>query len=147
MNTVDEQQRLAYETAVYREQLNLLHREIDRITLAMLDLTNAVKTTDKLTSGDSLVPIGGGAFARAVLSSNTLLVPIGASYVIEVKKEAAGLELKKRVESTEKALQRLNTEVVSISQKFQEANTKLRDIQSQNAINRAAEDNIREDYI
>jgi prefoldin alpha subunit len=147
MNMMDEQQKLAYETAVYREQLNLLHKEIDRITLAMLDLNNAVRTTEKLVSGDSLVPIGGGAYTRAVVSSNTLLVPIGAGYVVELKREVAGAELKKRVESTEKALQRLNTEVVSISQKFQEANNKLRDIASQNAINRNAEENIREDYI
>ncbi|MBI2079938.1 prefoldin subunit alpha [Candidatus Micrarchaeota archaeon] len=147
MNLQDEYQRLAYEVAVYREQLNLLQREMDRVTLATLDLSNAMRTTSKLSDGDSLVPIGGGAFLKSEITNTRVLVPIGGGYLVSMDKDKAEQEIRKRVEATEKAIQRLNDEFSKISQKLQETNVKLGEVQGQVEINKKVDENIREDYI
>lgn len=147
MASQEEQQKLVYETMVYREQLNLLQREMDRITLATLDLSNAVKTTEKMTGGQGLVPIGGGAFIKADIAAVQVLVPIGAGYLVEMEKTGAETELKKRVDATEKAVEKLSAEFATLSKKFQEASAKLREAQSQAALNKRVEENVSDDYL
>jgi len=147
MASQEEHQRLVYETMVYREQLNLLQREMDRITLATLDLSNAVRTTEKIADGQGLVPIGGGAFIKADISAVKVLVPIGAGYLVEMERGTAETELKKRTDATEKAVEKLSAEFASLSKKFQEASSKLRDAQSQAALNKRVDENVTDDYL
>ena len=52
------QARLNYELAVYREQISLLKKETDRITLTTIDLNNALNTIKRIGPGEVLVPIG-----------------------------------------------------------------------------------------
>ncbi|MFA6530720.1 MAG: prefoldin subunit alpha [Candidatus Micrarchaeia archaeon] len=143
----EERDKLAYEAAVYREQLNLIQRELDRITLATLDLNNAAKTTESISNGEGMVPIGGGAFVKATISAEKVIIPIGGGYLAEMETKEATVELKKRIDATEKAIERLNTEFTNLVGKFQEANTKLKDLQNRAALNSRVNDNIREDYL
>lgn len=143
----EEREKLAYEAAVYREQLNLIQRELDRITLATLDLNNAAKTAESISNGEGMVPIGGGAFVKAKISAEKVIIPIGGGYLAEMETKEATVELKKRIEATEKAIERLNTEFTNLVGKFQDTSTKLKDLQNQAALNSRVNENIREDYL
>ena len=73
---------LAYERRVYGEQLRLIQKEVDRISLTNLDLINAENTTKKLKAEDSLIPIGGGAYIKANVYNTKVLVPVRSRYLI-----------------------------------------------------------------
>lgn len=145
--SADEQQRLVYETMVYREQLNMLQREMDRITLATVDLNNAAKTTENISAGNSLIPIGGGAFIKAEVIATKVLVPVGAGYLIEMEGKEAETELKKRIDATERAVEKLSEEFKNLSKKFHDSSAKLREMQTQAALNKKVNENIGEDYL
>lgn len=139
--------RLSYETAVYREQLKLLQGEVERVTLTTLDLENAVKTLENLKAEDAIVPVGGGTFIKANIYSTHAIVPVGAGYFVEMGREQGILEMKKRVESTKKAIDRLREEFEKISKKLQEMNMNLRNMRAASAINKRVEENEQVDYI
>ncbi|MDD5022608.1 MAG: prefoldin subunit alpha [Candidatus ainarchaeum sp.] len=106
----EEKQRMAYESYFYKQQLGAVKKEMERITLTMLDITNAVKTIDSMKKTDSLVPIGGNAFIETKLSSERVLVPIGGGYVLKMDREMAKTEMEKRAESTKKVIEKLQNE-------------------------------------
>lgn len=126
----DERKRLVYEARVYEEQLILLQREIERMMLTLVDLNNAIKTMESLEKGEALVPIGGGALIKSTVISTGLLMPIGGGYAMEMKKEEAIEELKKRTERTEKAIDRLRGEFDRVSAKMNETSKKLEKMQA-----------------
>lgn len=148
MNTQknEEAARLSYEAAVYKEQLRLLQSEMDRISLALVDLDNAARTLDKLKTEDSIVQIGGGAFIKVNVYSSHVIVPIGAGYLVEMEREYAALELKRRVDSTKKAVERLREEFGKVSVKLQEASVKMRGMQADAAIMKRAEESEHYEY-
>ncbi len=150
MVEVNQQQgvaQLSYESAVYREQLRLLQNEIKRIDFAMVDLSKAVQTAERIKNDDVLVPVGGGSFVKATVYSTKLLVPVGADYLVEMEKDEAVGEINKRIEATKKAIEKLNTEFQKVSSKLQEVNGILNNLQNQVAINKQVDENIGEDYI
>lgn len=140
-------QQLSYEVAVYREQLRLLQKEIERINITTSELNSASVTAEKIKSEDILVPIGGGSFIRANVYTTKVLVPVGAGYLIETDNKDAVLEIKKRVDATRNAIQKLNEEFEKIAKKLQESGSKLRQVQMQQNINRRVDENIGEDYV
>lgn len=123
----EEKQKMAYESYFYRQQLGSIKKEIDKITLTMLDLVNAGKTIESLSQTDSLVPIGGNAFVEAKLSSDKILVPIGGGYTLKLNKESAKEEIDRRTESTKKVLEKLQTEYENIMGKLTEVEKKMRE--------------------
>jgi prefoldin alpha subunit len=141
------QAQLGYELAVYKEQIAMIKRETERISLTTIDLTNALKTVENLNKSRVLIPIGGGAMAKGEITQTTVLVPIGAEYMLDMEKDAAADELKKRIEATRKAVEKLNEEFNKIASKLRDASGQLQRMQTQNQINERVEGNIREDYI
>lgn len=139
--------QMSYETAVYKEQLRLLQKEIERINLTTIDLSNATSTVQQLQQEDVLTPIGGGAFIKASVYNTNILVPVGAGYLIEMDKEYAVSEINKRIEATKKAIEKLSGEFQKVSSKLRELNAKLREMQVQDAINKRVDENIGEDYV
>ncbi|MBN2478053.1 hypothetical protein JXB01_02065, partial [Candidatus Micrarchaeota archaeon] len=89
----EEQQRLLYEAELSRQQLGMIKNEIEKITLTIIDLTNASKTVEGLSKSSSLVPIGGNSFIEADVVSEKVLVPIGGGYILRMEKESAKQEL------------------------------------------------------
>lgn len=139
--------KMSYEVAVYKEQLNLLKKEMERISLTTLDISNAVRTVEDLKPQPALMPIGGGAYIKAEIKDSQVLVPIGAEYVVEMEKDAAVLELHKRIDATKEAVKRLNTEFEKINQKLKDVAIKLRDVERQAKISDRVEEGVKEDYI
>lgn len=146
-SAADLQAQLGYELAVYKEQINLIKRETERVSLTTIDLTNALKTAENVATNDVLIPIGGGALVKGHVDETRILVPVGAEYLVEMSKEEAVEELKKRVEATKKAVEKLTEEFNKIAVKLREATNQLQELQVQSQINKTVDGNIREDYI
>lgn len=148
MPTPEEMQaQLNYEIAVYREQLGMLKRETERVSLTTIDLTNALRTVENLGTEKVLMPIGGGAMIKGAISETNVLVPIGAEYLLEMKKESAVMELGKRIDATKKAVERLNEEFTRIMGKLQEVSVQLQQIEGQLRISQRGEESMKEDYL
>lgn len=120
-----EMQRASYESYIYKQQLSMIRSEMEKITLTMLDLTNASKTISSLEMKESLVPIGGNAFLETKVSSEKILVPIGGGYLLKMNKETSQKEMEKRADSTKKILERLQKEYELLSKKLNETEKKL----------------------
>lgn len=148
MPTAEETQAaLSYELAIYREQIAMIKREAERVSLTTIDLANALRTVEGLGTERVLIPIGGGALVKGAVSETKVLVPLGAEYIVEMEKDEAELELKRRIDATRKAVEKLNEEFSKIAQKVQEVSGQLQQLQVQNRLSRQVEGNIREDYI
>lgn len=147
MNPKEAQAKLMYEVALYRQQLTMLQKEIERINLTTVDLNNAISTVGKMKKEDIMVPIGGGAYMKAAVTNTNVLVPMGAQYVREMPEEEALHELKKRKEATGKAIQRLEVEFKKIAEKFQGVSAQLQDMEARARLSKQVDEGIREDYI
>jgi prefoldin alpha subunit len=141
------QAQLNYEVAVYREQLSMLKRETERVSLTTMDLTNAIRTVESLGKEKVLMPIGGGAMIKGTISETDVLVPIGAEYMLEMKKETAIVELNRRIEATKKAVEKLNEEFGKIMTRLQEVSSQLQQAESQAKISERGEESMKEDYL
>ncbi|MFA5050419.1 MAG: prefoldin subunit alpha [Candidatus Micrarchaeia archaeon] len=124
-NKNEEMQRVSYENYIYKQQLSMLRSEMEKITLTMLDLSNASKTISSLEIKESLVPIGGNAFVEAKVSSENILVPIGGGYLLRMDRENSRKEMEKRTESTKKIIERLQKEYELLSKKLTETEKRL----------------------
>jgi prefoldin alpha subunit len=141
------QAQLNYELAVYKEQINLIKRETERVSLTTVDLANALKTVENLSAQRVLIPIGGGALVKGNVVETKVLVPIGGEYLVEMEREVAVEEIKKRVEATKKAVEKLTEGFNKIVIKLREATGQLQQLQMQSQLDEKVEGNIREDYI
>ncbi|MCI0504349.1 prefoldin subunit alpha [Candidatus Micrarchaeota archaeon] len=141
------QEQLSYELAVYREQIAMIKRETERVSLTTIDLGNALRTVESLSAEEALIPIGGGALVRGNISHTRILVPVGAEYLVEMEKDAAGEEMRRRIDATKKAVEKLNEEFNRIAAKLREVTGQLQRMESATQINQRVDGNIREDYI
>jgi prefoldin alpha subunit len=141
------QAQLNYEVAVYREQLTMLKRETERVSLTTMDLANALRTVESIGTEKVLMPIGGGAMIKGSISETNVLVPIGAEYLLEMKKEQAAVELNRRIDATRKAVEKLNEEFGKILAKLQEVASQLEQLEGQLRISQRGEENMKEDYL
>ena len=143
----DAQAQLSYELAVYREQISMIKRETERVSLTTIDLTNALKTAESLSEERTLIPIGGGAFIKGSVSQTWVLVPIGGEYLLDMERQEAVDELRRRIEATRKAIEKLNDEFNRIVNKLKEVSGQLQKMQSQTALSRHVDENVQDDYI
>jgi prefoldin alpha subunit len=141
------QMALNYELAVYREQISMIKRETERVSLTTIDLSNALRTVESMASEKVLIPIGGGALAKGSVTDTKILMPIGGEYLVEMEKKEATDEIKRRIDATRKAIERLNEEFTKIAGKVQDVSTTLQQMQMQNQLNQKVDSNIREDYV
>ncbi|NYZ74596.1 prefoldin subunit alpha [Candidatus Micrarchaeota archaeon] len=141
------QMQLGYELAVYREQVAMIKRETERVSLTTIDLANALRTVENLSAESALIPIGGGAMVRGTIAQTRILIPIGAEYMLEMEKGDAENELRRRIEATKKAVEKLNEEFNRIASKLREIAGQIQQMQTQTQLSDKVEGNIREDYI
>ncbi len=148
MATLEETQaQLNYELAVYKEQIQMIKRETERISLTTVDLTNALKAVENLETEKVLMPIGGGALVRGSVEEDKVLIPIGAQYMVEMGRKDAKEELEKRIDATKRAVTKLTEEFNKIVKKLKDASTQLQQVEKQSRISERVDENIREDYI
>lgn len=107
----EEQQKILYEARGLDAQLRMLRTELDRVGLALIDLTNSLHSVENLEVKEALVPIGGGAFVKAEVSEKNIVVPIGGGYLILMDEKTAKREVEKRIEKTKEAAEKLNDEI------------------------------------
>ena len=143
----DIQAQLNYELAVYREQITMLRRETERVSLTTIDLANALRTVEAFKEELALIPIGGGALVKAHINDLNVLLPIGAGYLVNMKREYAIIELTRRIDSTKKAVEKLTEEFNKINSKFREVSGQLEMVDAQSRISQRVDDNTREDYL
>lgn len=143
----EDQSRLTYEVALYREQLGMLQKEMERISLTTVDLNNALKTVESMQANEILVPVGGGSFLKAKVSEMKVIMPIGAQYLREMERSEALDELRRRQEATKNAITKLEQEFRNIAAKFQQVSTELKDMEVRARISDRVEEGIKEDYI
>ncbi|HNT60544.1 MAG TPA: prefoldin subunit alpha, partial [Candidatus Bilamarchaeaceae archaeon] len=113
-----EREEIVARARMVGQQRNYVEREIERMMMSMLDLNNSLTTIQNMRDETGLVPIGGGAFIRAKLDPDNVLVPIGAGYISEFGVGEAKEEVDKRVKMTEKAIQTLRAELKKIDDEF-----------------------------
>ncbi|MBI5228195.1 prefoldin subunit alpha [Candidatus Micrarchaeota archaeon] len=148
MATLEEAQgQINYELAVYREQMAMLKRETERISLTTLDLTNALKTVEELGEEKVMMPIGGGAMIRGKITDTMVIIPIGGGYSVEMDKAKATVELNHRIDATKKALEKLNEEFNKIVNRFQELSLQMQQTDAQAKISERGKETMREDYL
>jgi prefoldin alpha subunit len=145
--TNDMQAQLGYELAVYREQIAMIKRETERVSLTTLDLSNALRTVENMSAETAMIPIGGGALVRGTLIHTKVLVPIGGEYMLEMDREAAVQEMKRRIEATKTAVEKLTEEFNRIAGKLREIASQLQQMQVQTQLSNRVDGNIHEDYI
>jgi len=138
--------RIAYEIRLYRKQLSILQKEIERVTLTSLDLTNAMRTIESIKGGENLVPIGGGSYVRGEIKEDKVMVPIGGGYITEMTPSEAGEKIKNRIELTKTAIKRLTEEFGKISGKLEIVSAQLRELEKRIVIDRRVEESVGEDY-
>ncbi len=138
--------RIAYEIRIYRKQLAILQKEIEKVTLTSLDLTNAMRTLESLKPGENLIPVGGGSYIRGEIKDEKVLVPIGAGYLTETDASAAAEKIKRRVEMTRTAVKRLTDEFGKISGKLEIVSRQLKEIERRIIIDKQVEESVSEDY-
>jgi len=141
------QAQLGYELAVYREQIAMIKRETERVSLTTIDLANALRTVERLSAETALIPIGGGAMIRGTISNTRVLVPIGAEYMLEMERSEAEQEIRRRIEATKKAVEKLTEEFNRIAGKLREVAGQIQQMQAQTQLSNRVEGNIHEDYI
>ena len=146
-NNAQVQTQLNYDIAICREQLNALRRETERISLIAVDLTNAVRTVEGFGAQKALIQIGGGALIKGQITDTKVLLPIGAEYLVEVDKEKAVEELKKRIENTQKAAEQLNQDFLKVMGRLQELSMQVQQNNAQNSLDQQVEEGTKEDYI
>lgn len=139
--------KLAYETKLYRNQLALIQKEVEKITLTTMDINNALKTVESVQAGESLIPIGGGSFVKGQINNDTVLLGIGSGYVIEVEKSHAVEKMKGRGEAIREAINKLTKEYSRISAKLSETTKQLKQIERSILISRRGEETSSDDYI
>jgi len=139
--------RLAYEVKLYKNQLSLIQREVEKITLTSLDINNALKTVESSVAGESLIPIGGGSFVKGEVKEETVLLGIGSGYVIEVERDYAIEKMKKRGELIREAVNKLTKEYSKISAKLSASTKQMKEIERGILISRRSDQSASEDYI
>ncbi len=112
------QEEILAAARLYSQQKQVVERELEKLMMSLMELNNSVLTMKELEDGDGLVPIGGGAFVKATLKGDNVLIPIGAGYMKDYSiKEASG-EIGKRVKLTENAIKKMRDELGKIDKEM-----------------------------
>ncbi len=138
--------RLAYEIRIYRKQLSILQKEIERVTLTSLDLTNALRTIESVKEGEGLIPIGGGSYLKGAIKESNVMIPIGGGYVTEMTPSEAQEKIKRRIELTKTAIKKLTEEFGKISGKLEAVSVQVKELERKILIDRRVEESVGEDY-
>lgn len=146
MRLEEDYARLAYEMKIYRKQLTILQREIERITLTSMDMTNGMMTVGALEKREAFIPIGGGTFVKGHITDDRIILSIGGGYLVEMDKKTANEKIKSRIEATKVAVNRLSQEFGGISSKLEEASTQIRELEKRIIIDKQVEEGANEDY-
>ncbi len=112
------QEEILAHARMYNQQKQAVEKEVEKLSVSLMELKNSVKTVKELEENAGLVPIGGGAFVHADLHKEKIVIPIGSGYAKEYTPEDADKEISKRVELTENALKKMRDELGKIDEQM-----------------------------
>lgn len=148
MVSIEETQaKISYEAAVYRQQLAILQKEIEQISKTSTELSKAASTVENIRKSKVFIPLGGGSYLKGAVTDTNVLVPVGANYVVEMESDEAGREMKRRIDATKTAIERLATEFKKIATKLRAASEQLKRIEETTEVLEKVEESSKEDYI
>jgi len=109
----EEIQRQLYQLEVYKQQLSRLQEELGKIELLKLELLKSIASMEGLKqSKEVLLPLGGGAFAKAVVEdSDKVIINAGIDIFVEKPIDGAIKDLKETCEELEKAENKIKEQI------------------------------------
>jgi prefoldin alpha subunit len=113
-----EREEILARARVYTQQKQAVEKELEKLMASLMELNNSSVTAKELSAGEGLVSLGAGAFTRANLEGNVILLPIGSGYVKEYSMDEAKEEIKKRIGLTENAVKRIREELGKIDKEL-----------------------------
>ncbi|MBD3397867.1 prefoldin subunit alpha [Candidatus Micrarchaeota archaeon] len=123
------QEEILANARMYSQQKQAVERELEKLMVSLMELNNSIATIKGLEEREGLVPIGGGAFVKAKLEGEKVLVPIGSGYTKEYSIKDASEEVSKRIELTEKAVKRMRDELSKVDKEMAKLEQEFRKIQ------------------
>ncbi len=100
------------------QQRQMVEREMERLMMSLVDLSNSLRTIKNMGDEEMLVPVGGGAMVKTKLVDKNVFIPVGAGYALEYGVEDAKTEVDKRIKMTEKAVHTLRAELKKLDDEF-----------------------------
>ena len=131
----DEINRNIYLLQRYQEQVEEIYGELDFLDKLMKEYNRSMETMQEMansSSNETLIPIGGNAFAYGELKDRErVLVNIGGGVFVEKSLNAAMETINKRMEELKKSQEKLISTVEEIKQKMDSiaSNLRERDVQ------------------
>jgi len=123
------QQEILATARLYSQQKQAVERELEKLMMSLMELNNSVVTLKEVKPGESLVPIGGGAFLKGTLEDKTTVIPIGAGYMKEYPIKEATEEVNKRIKLTENAIKKMRDELGKLDKEMLKLEGEFRKMQ------------------
>lgn len=133
MATEADLQREAMRAERARQQLQLLQRNADALSLVIQERERALATVRGLEHGDdAMIPVGAGTFLRGKIADRKkLLRNVGGGVVLERTVSEAIAELEKEVESLQAQAQRIVEAGQRVADEADDAEAKAEEILAQ----------------
>ena len=123
------QEEILANARMYSQQKQAIERELEKLMVSLMELNNSILTIKELKDSEGLVPIGGGAFVKAKLEGEKVIIPIGSGYSQEYTIKGASAEVSKRIELTEKAVKRMRDELGKVDNEMVKLESAFRKLQ------------------
>ncbi len=111
---MNEQERagLMREGQLLEDKLKYLGKELERLSLVLMELEKAKASMDGVKEGSTgLLPIGGEILIETKISSDKVMFPIGAGYYRKMTKEEAKEKINKVIENINNSYKKIKEEV------------------------------------
>ena len=112
----EEIQRQLYQIEIYKQEINRLQEELSKIKLLKLEILKSIESMEGLKeSKEILVPLGGGAFTKAVVQdSDKVVVNAGVDLFVEKPIEETIKEFKEKCEGLNNAENKIKEQITKI---------------------------------
>ena len=110
-----ERMRLAQEGQIMEEKLKYLGRELEKLTMILVELEKAKGSLEGVEGGkESLINIGGDILIEAEVKSSKVIYPIGAGYYHKMDKTKAKERIEDAIKSIGETHKKIKEEVKKI---------------------------------
>lgn len=133
-------QTLAYELEQLRAQQQLLEQQLTMLSQARNEYIETRETIQTLKNKEEgkdipiLLPLGASTFAKAKLTSKTLIMEVGAGVALNKSLDSVLSELATRLSRAETAIQSLEAQFPKVIAAIQERDQMLRELLSSQSV-------------
>ena len=124
--STEEQKKKIIEHQLLQSRLEGLDKQRQLIANKILEINESVKAIEEVKLDDQIIfPLGSNTYATGKLTSDKVLVEIGADVVLEKSKEEAKSILINRKVELEQALKEIEKDMVSTAEQLQKLEKEL----------------------